>query len=50
MNLSGHAVGELLRFFKIDLADMLVVVDEVEPRAGTVAGAARRDRRAATTA
>ena len=29
MNLSGHAVGELLRFFKIDLADLLVVVDEV---------------------
>ena len=29
MNLSGHPVGELLRFFKIDLADMLVVVDEV---------------------
>jgi PTH1 family peptidyl-tRNA hydrolase len=29
MNLSGHAVGELLRYFKIELADLLVVVDEV---------------------
>ena len=30
MNLSGHAVGELLRYFKIELADLLVVVDEVQ--------------------
>lgn len=30
MNLSGHAIGELLRYFKIDLADLLVVVDEVQ--------------------
>jgi PTH1 family peptidyl-tRNA hydrolase len=30
MNLSGQAVGELLRFFKLDPADMLVVVDEVQ--------------------
>jgi PTH1 family peptidyl-tRNA hydrolase len=29
MNLSGYPVVELLRFFKIDVADMLVVVDEV---------------------
>jgi PTH1 family peptidyl-tRNA hydrolase len=29
MNLSGYAVGELLRFFKIDLTDLLVVIDEV---------------------
>ena len=29
MNLSGHPTGELLRFYKIDAADMLVVVDEV---------------------
>jgi PTH1 family peptidyl-tRNA hydrolase len=28
MNLSGSAVGALLRFFKIDLADLLVVVDD----------------------
>jgi PTH1 family peptidyl-tRNA hydrolase len=30
MNLSGHAVGDLLRFFKVDVADLLVVVDEVQ--------------------
>src|SRR5207249_9694952 len=30
MNLSGQAVGELLRYFKIDVADLLVVVDEVQ--------------------
>jgi PTH1 family peptidyl-tRNA hydrolase len=30
MNLSGHAVGELLRYFKVDIADLLVVVDEVQ--------------------
>jgi peptidyl-tRNA hydrolase, PTH1 family len=29
MNLSGRAVGDLLRFFKVDLADLLVVVDDV---------------------
>jgi PTH1 family peptidyl-tRNA hydrolase len=29
MNLSGHAVGELLRYFKIDAADLLVVADDV---------------------
>jgi PTH1 family peptidyl-tRNA hydrolase len=30
MNLSGEAVGGLLRYFKIDLADLLVIVDEVQ--------------------
>jgi len=30
MNASGQAIGELLRYFKIDVADMLVVVDEVQ--------------------
>ena len=30
MNLSGQAIGELLRYFKIDLADLLIVVDEVQ--------------------
>lgn len=30
MNLSGQAVGELLRYFKIDVADLLVVVDEAQ--------------------
>jgi len=29
MNASGHATGELLRFFKIDIPDLLVVVDDV---------------------
>ncbi len=29
MNLSGQAVGELSRYFKIDVADLLIVVDEV---------------------
>ena len=30
MNLSGEAVGGLLRYFKIDPADLLVIVDEVQ--------------------
>jgi peptidyl-tRNA hydrolase, PTH1 family len=30
MNLSGQAVGELVRYFRIDVADLLVVVDEVQ--------------------
>jgi peptidyl-tRNA hydrolase, PTH1 family len=30
MNASGEAVGGLLRYFKIDVADLLVVVDEVQ--------------------
>jgi peptidyl-tRNA hydrolase, PTH1 family len=30
MNLSGQAVGELTRYFKIDLPDLLVIVDEVQ--------------------
>ena len=34
MNLSGHAAGELLRYFKIDFADLLVVVDEVNLELG----------------
>jgi PTH1 family peptidyl-tRNA hydrolase len=29
MNLSGQAVGELARYFKIEIADLIVVVDEV---------------------
>jgi PTH1 family peptidyl-tRNA hydrolase len=29
MNLSGQAVGELVRYFKIDVVDLLVIVDEV---------------------
>ena len=34
MNLSGRAVGDLLRFFKIDLTGMLVIVDEVQLELG----------------
>ena len=34
MNLSGHAVGELLRFYKIDPVDLLVVVDDVNLEVG----------------
>jgi peptidyl-tRNA hydrolase, PTH1 family len=34
MNLSGHAVGDLLRFFKIAPADLLVVVDDVHLEVG----------------
>ena len=30
MNLSGQAIGDLLRYFKIDPADLLVVVDEAQ--------------------
>jgi PTH1 family peptidyl-tRNA hydrolase len=30
MNLSGQAIGELTRYFKIDLPDLLVIVDEVQ--------------------
>jgi PTH1 family peptidyl-tRNA hydrolase len=30
MNESGQAVGELARYFKIDIADLLIVVDEVQ--------------------
>ncbi len=34
MNLSGGAIGELLRFYKIDLADLLVVVDDANLELG----------------
>ena len=30
MNLSGQAVGELVRYFRIGLADVLVIVDEAQ--------------------
>jgi PTH1 family peptidyl-tRNA hydrolase len=30
MNLSGHAVGEVQRYFKIDIADLIAIVDEVQ--------------------
>ena len=34
MNLSGNAIGELLRFYKIDMPDLLVVVDDVNLELG----------------
>lgn len=34
MNLSGQPVGELLRFFKIELTDLVVVVDDVHLELG----------------
>ena len=41
MNLSGQAVGELMRYFKIDVADLLVVVDEVHLPLGKLRARAR---------
>jgi PTH1 family peptidyl-tRNA hydrolase len=34
MNLSGYAVGELLRYFKVERQDLLVVVDDVNLELG----------------
>jgi PTH1 family peptidyl-tRNA hydrolase len=34
MNLSGFAIGELLRYFKIDVSDLLVIVDEAQLELG----------------
>lgn len=34
MNLSGFAAGDLLRFYKVEIADMLVVVDDVNLELG----------------
>ena len=41
MNLSGQAIGELQRYFKIDLADLLIVVDEVQLPLGKLRARAR---------
>ena len=41
MNLSGQAIGELLRYFKIDVIDLLVVVDEVQLPLGKLRARAR---------
>jgi PTH1 family peptidyl-tRNA hydrolase len=41
MNLSGQAVGELVRYFKIDVGDLLVVVDEVQLPLGRLRARAR---------
>lgn len=34
MNLSGQAVGELARYYRVDAADLLVIVDDVNLPAG----------------
>jgi peptidyl-tRNA hydrolase, PTH1 family len=34
MNLSGFAVGDLLRYFKVELPDLLVIVDEAQLELG----------------
>ena len=41
MNLSGQAVGELARYFKVDLTDLLIVVDEVQLPLGKLRARAR---------
>jgi PTH1 family peptidyl-tRNA hydrolase len=41
MNLSGQAVGELVRYFKIELPDVLVVFDEVQLPLGKLRARAR---------
>jgi peptidyl-tRNA hydrolase, PTH1 family len=41
MNLSGQAVGELVRYFKIELADVLVIVDEAQLPLGKLRARAR---------
>ena len=41
MNLSGEAVGGLLRYFKVDLVDLLVVVDEAQLPLGRLRAGAR---------
>jgi PTH1 family peptidyl-tRNA hydrolase len=41
MNFSGQAVGELARYFKIDVADALVILDEVQLPLGKLRARAR---------
>jgi PTH1 family peptidyl-tRNA hydrolase len=41
MNLSGQAIGELLRYFKIEVGDLLVIVDEVHLPLGKLRARAR---------
>jgi len=41
MNLSGQAIGELSRYFKIEPVDLLVVVDEVQLPLGKLRARAR---------
>jgi PTH1 family peptidyl-tRNA hydrolase len=41
MNLSGQAIGELARYFKIEVGDVLVVVDEADLPLGKLRARAR---------
>ncbi|HWF83293.1 MAG TPA: aminoacyl-tRNA hydrolase [Vicinamibacterales bacterium] len=41
MNNSGQAIGELARYFKIDVGDLLVIVDEVQLPLGRIRARAR---------
>jgi PTH1 family peptidyl-tRNA hydrolase len=41
MNLSGQAIGDLVRYFKIDVADVLVVLDEAQLPLGRLRARAR---------
>ncbi len=41
MNLSGQAVGELARYYKVDVPDLLIVVDEVQLPLGRLRARAR---------
>jgi peptidyl-tRNA hydrolase, PTH1 family len=41
MNLSGQAVGEIVRYFKVDVPDVLIVVDEVQLPLGRLRARAR---------
>jgi PTH1 family peptidyl-tRNA hydrolase len=41
MNRSGQAIGELLRYFKIEVGDLLVIVDEVQLPLGKLRARAR---------
>jgi PTH1 family peptidyl-tRNA hydrolase len=41
MNRSGQAIGEIARYFKIDVADLLVVVDEAQLPLGKLRARAR---------
>ncbi len=41
MNLSGQAVGEIARYFKIESADLLIVVDEAQLPLGRLRARAR---------
>jgi len=41
MNLSGEAVGALLRYYKIEVGDLLVIVDEVQLPLGKLRARAR---------